>query len=94
VYAANLKSAGRGVITTEILSAPTLSHAAEYLQQYLAENPNGYCVIGGCGVPFELAEVEVGENAQELVNRGSVGEPEGYQLATSSVRVFLQENAA
>ena len=27
------------------------------------ENPNGYCGIGGCGVPFKLAELQVGEKA-------------------------------
>ena len=32
------------------------SHRAYYHQQYLAKNPNGYCGIGGCGVPFKLAE--------------------------------------
>ena len=34
-----------------------------YHQQYLAKNPNGYCGIGGCGVPFKIAELEVGEKA-------------------------------
>jgi hypothetical protein len=28
---------------------------ADYHQQYLAKNPDGYCGIGGCGVPFKLA---------------------------------------
>jgi hypothetical protein len=36
---------------------------AYYHQQYLAKNPNGYCGIGGCGVPFKLAELQVGEKA-------------------------------
>ncbi len=36
---------------------------ADYHQQYLAKNPNGYCGIGGCGVPFKLAELPVGEKA-------------------------------
>ena len=36
---------------------------AFYHQQYLAKNPNGYCGIGGCGVPFKLAELPVGEKA-------------------------------
>jgi peptide methionine sulfoxide reductase MsrA len=34
-----------------------------YHQQYLAKNPDGYCGIGGCGVPFKLAESAVGEKA-------------------------------
>jgi len=38
-------------------------HRADYHQQYLAKNPNGYCGIGGCGVPFKLAELQVGEKA-------------------------------
>ena len=37
--------------------------SADYHQQYLAKNPNGYCGIGGCGVPFKLAELQVGEQA-------------------------------
>ena len=37
--------------------------SAEYHQQYLAKNPDGYCGIGGCGVPFKLAELPVGEKA-------------------------------
>lgn len=34
---------------------------AHYHQQYLAKNPNGYCGIGGCGVPFKIAKLQVGE---------------------------------
>lgn len=34
-----------------------------YHQQYLAKNPSGYCGLGGCGVPFESAELQVGEKA-------------------------------
>lgn len=62
-YANSLRAAGHGPITTEIKSAPTLYFAEEYHQQYLAKNPNGYCGIGGCGVPFKLAELPVGEKA-------------------------------
>jgi len=29
--------------------------------QYLAKNPDGYCGIGGCGVPFKSAQLQVGE---------------------------------
>jgi peptide-methionine (S)-S-oxide reductase len=36
---------------------------AYYHQQYLAKNPDGYCGIGGCGVPFKSAELQVGEKA-------------------------------
>jgi peptide-methionine (S)-S-oxide reductase len=63
VYQARLSSAGKGTITTEIRDAPTFYYAEEYHQQYLAKNPDGYCGIGGCGVPFNLAELQVGEKA-------------------------------
>jgi len=55
-YGAALAAAGRGRITTEILGAPVFHYAEDYHQQYLAKNPDGYCGIGGCGVPFKLAE--------------------------------------
>ena len=50
VYAAALKAAGCGAITTEILPAPTFYFAEDYHQQYLAKNPGGYCGVGGTGV--------------------------------------------
>ena len=62
-YNAALAAAGRGRITTEILDAPVFHYAEDYHQQYLAKNPDGYCGIGGCGVPFKLAELPVGEKA-------------------------------
>ena len=49
-YAARLRDAGYGDITTEILDAPTFYYAEDYHQQYLAKNPNGYCGVGGTGV--------------------------------------------
>jgi len=30
--------------------------SADYYQQYLMKDPDGYCGIGGCGVPFKFAE--------------------------------------
>jgi peptide-methionine (S)-S-oxide reductase len=62
-YAEALQRAGRGKITTEIRAAPAFYYAEDYHQQYLAKNPDGYCGIGGCGVPFKLAELQVGEKA-------------------------------
>jgi peptide-methionine (S)-S-oxide reductase len=62
-YQARLTAAGRGKITTEIRDAPEFFYAEDYHQQYLAKNPDGYCGLGGCGVPFESAESKVGENA-------------------------------
>ena len=60
-YQARLTAAGRGTITTEIRDAPEFFYAEDYHQQYLAKNPDGYCGIGGCGVPFKSAELQVGE---------------------------------
>jgi peptide-methionine (S)-S-oxide reductase len=62
-YQARLTAAGRGTITTEIADAPEFFYAEDYHQQYLAKNPDGYCGIGGCGVPFESVELQVGEKA-------------------------------
>lgn len=39
------------------------SSSADYHQQYLATNPNGYCGIGRCGVPFKIADLQLGEQA-------------------------------
>jgi peptide-methionine (S)-S-oxide reductase len=49
-YEKNLKAAGYGPITTEILPAPEFYYAEDYHQQYLAKNPDGYCGLGGTGV--------------------------------------------
>ena len=62
-YSEALKQAGRGKITTEIADAPLFYYAEDYHQQYLAKNPNGYCGIGGCGVLFKPAELQVGGKA-------------------------------
>ena len=62
-YQVQLTAAGRGTVTTEIRDARPFFYAEEYHQQYLAKNPDGYCGIGGCGVPFKVAELPVGEKA-------------------------------
>ncbi len=62
-YQARLTAAGYGTITTEIREALPFFYAEDYHQQYLAKNPDGYCGIGGCGVPFKVAELQVGEKA-------------------------------
>jgi peptide-methionine (S)-S-oxide reductase len=49
-YAASLKGAGYGGISTEIREAPPFYFAEDYHQQYLAKNPFGYCGLGGTGV--------------------------------------------
>jgi peptide-methionine (S)-S-oxide reductase len=56
MYGAELKKAGYGAITTEILEAPQFFYGEEYHQQYLAKNPGGYCGLGGCGVSLDLPE--------------------------------------
>jgi peptide-methionine (S)-S-oxide reductase len=62
-YQKLLTAAGRGTITTEIRDAPDFFYAEDYHQQYLAKNPDGYCGLGGCGVPYKSAELQVGERA-------------------------------
>jgi peptide-methionine (S)-S-oxide reductase len=49
-FAARLRDAGYGEITTEIAEAGPFYYAEDYHQQYLAKNPNGYCGLGGTGV--------------------------------------------
>jgi peptide-methionine (S)-S-oxide reductase len=63
VYQSRLSAAGKGTITTEIRDAPDFYYAEEYHQQYLAKNLDGYCGIGGCGVPYKSAALPVGEKA-------------------------------
>ena len=49
-YDSALKKRGFGPVTTEILDAPPFYYAEDYHQQYLAQNPFGYCGLGGTGV--------------------------------------------
>lgn len=51
-YQQKLTAAGKGLITTEISSAPEFYYAEPDHQQYLAKNPAGYCGLGGCGVDY------------------------------------------
>ncbi|MCS6799446.1 MAG: peptide-methionine (S)-S-oxide reductase MsrA [Myxococcota bacterium] len=53
-YAAALRQAGYGPITTEIAVAGPFYYAEDYHQQYLAKNPDGYCGHGGTGVACPL----------------------------------------
>ena len=50
MYAARLKDDGYGEITTEIAQAGPFYYAEGYHQQYLHNNPGGYCGLGGTGV--------------------------------------------
>lgn len=56
-YAARLRDAGLGGITTEIVDAREFYHAEAYHQQYLHKNPGGYCGIGGTGVSCPVGVV-------------------------------------
>jgi peptide-methionine (S)-S-oxide reductase len=49
-YDADLRSAGKEPITTEIAPAGPFYHAEDYHQQYLHKVPNGYCGLKGTGV--------------------------------------------
>ena len=49
-YQQQLQAAGHGTITTEVIPASESYYAEDYHQQYLAENPDGYCGLGGTGV--------------------------------------------
>jgi peptide-methionine (S)-S-oxide reductase len=53
-YDAALKQRGFGPVTTEILDAPPFYYAEDYHQQYLAQNPFGYCGLGGTGVACQI----------------------------------------
>jgi peptide-methionine (S)-S-oxide reductase len=55
MYAARLKAAGYGAVTTEIIGAPVFYFAEDYHQQYLAKNPGGYCGVGGTGVACPIS---------------------------------------
>ncbi|MFK8068418.1 MAG: peptide-methionine (S)-S-oxide reductase MsrA [Gammaproteobacteria bacterium] len=52
-YQQKLTAASKGLITTEIKTAPEFYYAESEHQQYLAKNPAGYCGLGGCGVSYE-----------------------------------------
>jgi peptide-methionine (S)-S-oxide reductase len=49
-YDAELRSAGKEAVTTEIEPAGPFYYAEDYHQQYLYKVPNGYCGLKGTGV--------------------------------------------
>jgi peptide-methionine (S)-S-oxide reductase len=49
-YEADLRSAGKESVTTEIEPAGPFYYAEDYHQQYLHKVPNGYCGLKGTGV--------------------------------------------
>ena len=56
LYQDALNERGIGEITTEIRQADKFYFAEEYHQQYLAKNPDGYCGLGGTGIPLPVPE--------------------------------------
>ena len=56
-YQAQLRAAGFGRITTEIIDAPEVYYAEDYHQQYLDKNPVGYGGLGGTGVSCPVGVV-------------------------------------
>lgn len=54
-FAAVLRDAGRGALTTEVRELEHFYFAEEYHQQYLAKNPGGYCGLGGLGIAYPAA---------------------------------------
>lgn len=53
-YGAAYKAAGAADITTQITPAALYYFAEDYHQQYLAKNPQGYCMHGPTGVSCPL----------------------------------------
>ncbi|MFG1998843.1 peptide-methionine (S)-S-oxide reductase MsrA [Spirillospora sp. NPDC048911] len=51
-YQQVLTSAGYGPITTQLAPATEFYFAEDYHQQYLHKVPNGYCGLGGTGLPL------------------------------------------
>tara|TARA_B100002049_G_C16000856_1_gene341441 strand:- start:91 stop:735 length:645 start_codon:yes stop_codon:yes gene_type:complete len=54
IYQNELSKNGFGSITTEIKSAETFYYAEHYHQQYLAKNPEGYCMLYGTGIKLTI----------------------------------------
>jgi peptide-methionine (S)-S-oxide reductase len=58
MYQAELRKAGYGEITTEILPAGEFYFAEDYHQQYLAKNPGGYYCANGTGISAPVVKME------------------------------------
>jgi peptide-methionine (S)-S-oxide reductase len=72
-----LTAAGFRAITTEIAEAGPFYYAEDYHQQYLAQNPGGYCGLGGTGVTCPVGVAEVGAVAEVA----TVASPEPFSLS-------------
>jgi peptide-methionine (S)-S-oxide reductase len=53
-FAAGLKAASAGQITTQMAAAGPFYYAEDHHQQYLHKNPGGYCGLAGTGVTCPL----------------------------------------
>lgn len=60
IYQQDLRRAGFGAITTEILPLRHYNRAEDAHQDYLLKNPRGYCGLGGTGVKFGAAGASAG----------------------------------
>ena len=56
-YDADLRSAGKESVTTEIAPAGPFYYAEDYHQQYLHKVPNGYCGLKGTGVSCPIPKL-------------------------------------
>src|SRR5690606_18163788 len=69
-YAAALKEAGGGTVTTEIAPLSAFYFAEEEHQQYLAKNPGAHAETKGTGVPFPTGRQASGNaNGPDFSNR-------------------------
>ena len=70
-YQQALTRAGHGLITTEMVPAPTFYFAEAYHQQYLHTHPNGYCGMGGTNVscPIGVGGVTTAGCVEALANQ-------------------------
>jgi peptide-methionine (S)-S-oxide reductase len=60
MFAQRLREAGHGAITTELAQAGPFYYAEDYHQQYLHNNPWGYCGLGGTGVSCPVGVAATG----------------------------------
>lgn len=72
VYQAALTKAGFGKITTEITPLKNYNRAEDYHQDYLEKHPNGYCGLGGTGVPYPAAGVSTESTLPPPLNPASL----------------------
>ena len=57
-YFTKLQSKYKNPIVTELKAAKIFWPAEDYHQQYLHDNPNGYCMHWNLGVNFELSDLD------------------------------------